>query len=80
MSNGARQGNRLRTVGTLSDTHLGRTITLRQPGGDLTGKLAGLIPVGNTVQAVLIVGGVRLWTDRLPLSTHVEVWQKGAGQ
>lgn len=74
MSNGPRQGNRLRAINNLSDTHLGRTVTI----GDPTGKLAGLIPVGRNVQAVLIVGGSRVFTDQMPGDTAVEVWQKGA--
>lgn len=73
MSNGTRQGNRLRAINNLSDTHLGRTVTI----GDLTGKLAGLIPVGSNVQAVLIVGGARVFTAAMPGDTAVEVWQKG---
>lgn len=70
------RGHRLRSIATLSNTHLGRTITI--PGDpDLTGKLAGLVPVGGRVQAVLIVGGARIFTDAMPGDTFVEVWQKG---
>lgn len=79
MSNGPRQGNRLRSINALSDTHLGRTITI--PGDpDLTGKLAGLIPVGDRVQAVLIVGSARVFTAAMPGDAHVEVHQKEAGR
>lgn len=70
----SRQGNRLRTIAALSDVHLGRTITI----ADLTGTLAGLIPLNNHTQAVLIVGSSRIFTDALPADTVVEVWQKGA--
>ena len=74
MSNGSRQGNRLRAINNLSDTYLGRIVTIN----GLTGKLAGLVPNGANVQAVLIVGSARVWTDLLPGDTAVEVWQKGA--
>lgn len=74
MSNGPHQGNRLRAINNLSNTHLGRTVTV----AGLTGKLAGLIPVGRNVQAVLIVGGSHIFTDAMSGDTAVEVWQKGA--
>lgn len=71
------RGNRLRLVCELREIHMGRTITI--PGDpEITGTLAGLIPLGDTVQAVLIVGSSRLFTDAIPGDTHVEVWQKGA--
>jgi hypothetical protein len=69
----SRQGNRLHAIATLSNTYLGRVVTI----GDLTGTLAGLIPIGDRVQAVLICGGARIYTDALAADTHVEVWQKG---
>lgn len=73
----SRQGNRLRLVRELREIHMGRTITI--PGDpEITGTLAGLIPLGGTVQAVLICGSSRLFTDAIPGDTHVEVHQKGA--
>jgi hypothetical protein len=72
MSNGPRQGNRLRTVGTLLDSHLGRTVTVT----GLTGSLAGVVPLGPTVQLSLIVGGARVFTDRLTADTDIEIHQK----
>ena len=76
MSNGPHQGNRLRTVGTLLDAHLGRTVTI----GDLTGVLAGVVPLGQTTQLALIVGGSRVFTDAMPADTHIEIHQKQKGQ
>lgn len=77
MPNGPRQGNRLRAVSSLTETHMGRKITI--PGDpDLTGTLAGLVPVGDHVQAVLIVGSARVFTAALPGDTAVEVWQREA--
>ena len=68
------RGSRLRLVSELTSTHLGRTVTV----ANLTGKLAGLIPVGSNYQAVLILGGARVFTDALPGDTAVEVWTKGS--
>jgi len=72
MSNGPRQGNRLRTVGTLLDSHLGRTVTVT----GLTGSLAGVVPLGPTVQLALVVGGSRVFSDAMPADTHIEIHQK----
>lgn len=70
------RGHRLRALRALTETHLGRTVTLPGDPG-LTGKLAGLIPLGDHYQAVLICGGARIFTDAMPGDTFVEVWQKG---
>lgn len=56
------------------ETHMGRTVTI----GDITGTLAGVIPVAGRVQLVLIVGAARIFTDALPADTHVEVHQRSA--
>ncbi len=54
-------------------SHIGRTVTV----ADLTGTLTGLIPVGDTYQLALIVGSSRVWTAALPADTHIEIHQKG---
>lgn len=69
------RGHRLRAVSTFTETHFGRRVTI--PGDpDITGILAGLIPVRDRVQAVLLGGNSRVYTSAMPGSTHVEVWQK----
>ena len=73
MSNGTHQGNRLRTVGTILDAHLGRTVTVT----GLTGVLTGVVPLGPTVQLALVIGGARVFTDAMPTDTHIEIHQKG---
>ena len=70
------RGHRLRTLADLGDAHLGRTVTI----GDLTGVLAGVVPIGQTAQLALIVGGNRVFTDAMPADTHIEIHQKEKGQ
>lgn len=70
----APRGARLRLIRDITEVHLGRTVTV----ANLTGTLAGLIPVGGRYQAVLILGGARVFTDALPGDTAVEVWTKGS--
>ena len=61
----------IRRLDTLTTTHMGRQVTVH----GLTGTLAALLPVADTVQLVLIVGnpGVRCFTDALPGETEIEV-------
>lgn len=63
------RGHDLRTLGDLTNRHMGRTITIR----DLTGRLDGLTPVGNRIGLTLNIGGRRVFTDALPATEHVEV-------
>ena len=61
----------IRRLDTLTTTHVGRQVTVH----GLTGTLAALLPVADTVQLVLIVGnpGVHCFTDALPGGTEIEV-------
>ena len=72
MSNTMGRGHRLRTVGTILDAHLGRTVTVT----GLTGVLTGVVPLGPTVQLALVIGGARVFTDAMPTDTHIEIHQK----
>jgi hypothetical protein len=63
----------LRRADQVSDRHMGKTITI----GDVTGTLTGLIPVANHITLVLIVGGARAFFA-LDRDAAVEVWREGA--
>lgn len=66
----------LRVVSDLSERHMGKKIHVTIAGADVTGELAGLIPVADTVRLVLICGGARLWTPAYPVDTVVGVERK----
>ena len=67
-------GHRLRTLGDLTNIHMGRAVTVN----GLTGTLVGLLPCGDRIALELRVGGTRALTAALPAETCVEVWQKEA--
>ena len=67
-------GHRLRTLGDLTNTHMGRTVEVN----GLTGTLTGLIPCGDHIALELRVGGSSALTAALPVGTCVEIWQREA--
>ena len=75
MTTAPRQGNRLRTLATILDAHLGRTVTIADDPA-MTGTLVGVIPVRDRVQLALILGGRRVFTDAMPADTEIEIHQK----
>jgi hypothetical protein len=58
-----------KTVGTLTDTHMGRLVGV----GGLWGVLWGLVPVKDRVQLCLLINGTRVYTDAYPADTPCEV-------
>lgn len=62
------------TVRNLTANHFGCEVTIT----GLTGTLVGLVPVGDRVQAAMIVGGAHIWTDALPGGTRAEVLGRSA--
>lgn len=67
----AQTGRRLRALSDLGDTHLGRQVTVR----GLTGRLDGLVPVGDRITLTLCIGSARVFTDAFPADEPVEVWK-----
>lgn len=64
----------LRTVGTIADGNIGRTITV----GEWTGRLIGVIPVRDKARLrIALEGGADLLTGWLPIDTPLEIHREG---
>lgn len=67
----------VRTLGEITSgvecRAVGRTVTV----DDLTGELVGVVPVAGHFQLALVVNGARMFTDRLPADTPVQIHPKG---
>lgn len=60
----------LRTVATISDAHIGRTISI----GEWTGTLTAVTPCSNRARLrIALDGGADLLTGWLPLDTPLEI-------
>lgn len=67
----------LRTVGTISDAAIGRTITI----GDWTGTLTAVTPCASRARLrIALDGGADLLTGWLDLTTPLEIHAKEAGR